>query len=171
MHLLPLSTFFLFNYCIFTIYSRYCGSLPREPPTGYPKPVSKKQFNKQDFHGNQQMQQVLLRAVFSLESAWIRAFPWQPAENSRKSSPSDIDKDGREWKHLSLSMSEGELFLLFSAGCQGNARIQADPSENTARNNTCCIVGCHGNLVYWVVSWIPVLGNLWEVPVEGSHNN
>jgi hypothetical protein len=30
-------------------------------------------------------------------------------------------------------------------------------------------VGCHGNLVYRVVSWIPVLGNLWEVPVEGSH--
>jgi hypothetical protein len=25
-------------------------------------------------------------------------------------------------------------------------------------------VGCHGNLVYRVVSWIPVLGNLWEVP-------
>jgi hypothetical protein len=31
------------------------------------------------------------------------------------------------------------------------------------------VVGCHGNLVYRVVSWIPVLGNLWEVPVEGSH--
>jgi hypothetical protein len=30
-------------------------------------------------------------------------------------------------------------------------------------------VGCHGNLIYRVVSWIPVLGNLWEVPVEGSH--
>jgi hypothetical protein len=26
-----------------------------------------------------------------------------------------------------------------------------------------------GSLVYWVVSWIPVLGNLWEVPMEGSH--
>jgi hypothetical protein len=25
-------------------------------------------------------------------------------------------------------------------------------------------VGCHGNLVYRVVSWIPVLANLWEVP-------
>jgi hypothetical protein len=31
-------------------------------------------------------------------------------------------------------MSEGELVMLFSAGCQGNARIQADPHENTARN-------------------------------------
>jgi hypothetical protein len=30
-------------------------------------------------------------------------------------------------------------------------------------------VGCHGNLVYRVVSWISVLGNLWELPVEGSH--
>jgi hypothetical protein len=28
-------------------------------------------------------------------------------------------------------MSEGELVMLFSTGCQGNARIQADPSENT----------------------------------------
>jgi hypothetical protein len=46
-----------------------CGSLPREPPTGYPKPVSRKQHDKQDFHGNQQMQHVLLRAVFSLGSA------------------------------------------------------------------------------------------------------
>jgi hypothetical protein len=32
-------------------------------------------------------------------------------------------------------------------------------------------VGCRGNLVYRVVSWIPVLGNLWEVPVEGSHKS
>jgi hypothetical protein len=31
-------------------------------------------------------------------------------------------------------------------------------------------VGWYGNLVYRIVSWIPVLGNLWEVPVEGSHN-
>jgi hypothetical protein len=41
----------------------FCGSLPREPPTGYPKPVSRKQLDKQDFHGNQQMQHALLRAV------------------------------------------------------------------------------------------------------------
>jgi hypothetical protein len=32
-------------------------------------------------------------------------------------------------------------------------------------------VGCHGNLVYRVVSWIPVLVTLWEVPVEGSHRS
>jgi hypothetical protein len=36
----------------------FCGSLPREPPTGYPKPVSRKRLDKQDFHGNQQIQHV-----------------------------------------------------------------------------------------------------------------
>jgi hypothetical protein len=35
--------------------------------------------------------------------------------------------------------------------------------------NRVALDGCHRNLVYGVVSWIPVLGNLWEVPVEGSH--
>jgi hypothetical protein len=104
-----------------------CGSLPREPPTGYPKPVSRKQLDKQDFHGNQQMQHVLLWAVFSLGSAWIRAFPWQPAENSTTSSPSDIDKDGREWpvkpvtKTTITSMTEVRncdvmIFVIFNPG-------------------------------------------------------
>jgi hypothetical protein len=89
------------------------GSLPREPPTGYRKPVSRKQLDKQDFHGNQQMQHILLRAVFSLGSAWIRAFPWQPAENNMTSSPSDIDKDGREWPSWDTAEQILEVQLSF----------------------------------------------------------
>jgi hypothetical protein len=58
--------------------------------------------------------------------------------------------------------------------------LEADPSENTARNNTCfvVIVGYQGNSVYRAVAWIPIcvsvtsvaIGNLWEYPMEGSHS-
>jgi hypothetical protein len=36
--------------------------------------------------------------------------------------------------------------------------LEADPSENTARNNACfvAIVGYHGNPVYRAVAWIPI---------------
>jgi hypothetical protein len=57
--------------------------------------------------------------------------------------------------------------------------LEADPRENTARNNTClvAIVGYHGNSVYRAVAWIPIcvsvtaaaIGNLWEDPTEGCH--
>jgi hypothetical protein len=55
--------------------------------------------------------------------------------------------------------------------------LEADPSVDTARNNTWIVViaGYHGNPVYRAVAWIPIcvsvrFGNLWEDPMEGSYN-
>jgi hypothetical protein len=45
--------------------------------------------------------------------------------------------------------------------------LEADPSENTPRNNSCIvvIVSCHGNPVYRSVAWIPICVSVTWSPV------
>jgi hypothetical protein len=45
--------------------------------------------------------------------------------------------------------------------------LEGDPSENTARNNTCfvAIVGYHGNYVYRAVAWIPICVSVTSVAI------
>jgi hypothetical protein len=66
-------------------------------------------------------------------------------------------------------MSEGELSSCSLRVAKETLVFRRTQVKTLIATIHVAFVGCHGNLVYRVVSWIPVLGNLWKVPVEGSH--
>jgi hypothetical protein len=67
-------------------------------------------------------------------------------------------------------MSEGELVNCSLQVAKETLIFRRTQVKTLLATIHVAFVGCHGNLVYLVVSWIPVLGNLWEVPVESSHS-